>query len=165
MMRLRGCTLVEIEDALVAKGQQFRISAPTIWRNLNKANLDMTEFEWNRIVEAWGGNKEVDVVLEMKNQIIVQRHRINQMCVRERQRRTDNAGYIDRRIREEMETYTEMVKTLREFTAQGVIEKTEDLPSRVAMSEEVERMLEDALISDKVSIRPVGQRPPDIPET
>jgi len=156
---------VEIEDALVAKGPQFRISAPTIWRNLEKANLDMTEFEWNRIVEAWGGNKEVDVALEMKNQIIVQRHRINQMCVRERKRRVDNEGYIDRRIREEMETYLEMVKTLREFTSQGVVEKAEDLTSRIAMTEDVERMIEEALISDKVTIRPVGQRPPDIPET
>lgn len=153
--RLQGATFKEIEEMLCEKGLEFRISAPTIWRNMAQAGVDKTDYRWTEIVEAWGGEKDVNIQDELRSQIIMQKTRINALVKREADLRKADDKYMDRRVRGEMETYVLLLKSLFETSIEdGAIAKGEKLGKEMEIDAESEKIIEEMIL--KGALRPTA---------
>jgi len=149
--RLNGCTFREIEEELTAKGLEYRIPASTIWRNMTEAGAGGTDFEWTALIDMWGGEKEIDIQGELKNQAFMQKYRINALVKREREKKKLTPEYMDRRIREEMETLVLMLKTLHETGVESVDDtKAAKLGKGMEIDSEAEQQLEAMILSGKL---------------
>lgn len=111
-MRMQGVPFLEIEAWTVQQGEHLRIPSSTIWKNLKKTKLQVNLSWAEEQAEKWGGSIDLDLARELANQILTQKRRVDAMVRHEETLRKANPRYADKRIRQEIETLSSLVKTL-----------------------------------------------------
>lgn len=112
-MRMQGIPFREIEGWLIRQGQEYRIPACTILRNLKDTKLQVNLPYAEELAERWGGSIDLDLVRELQGQILAQRERISRMQKHEAEQAKKRPGWADKRIRGEVETLNGLIKTLQ----------------------------------------------------
>lgn len=110
-MRMQGISYHSISAFLLSQGEQYRIPATTIWRNIEATKLKIELPYAEELKERWGGSIDLSAAVEIANQILVQRGRIDKMVRYEESRREKTPGFYNKSIRAEMETLNNMVRT------------------------------------------------------
>ena len=111
-MRMQGIPYRQIEAWLIEQGDEHRISAATILRNLTKTKLKVELSYAEELAEKWGERIDLDHARELAGQIIAQRQRVDKMQRLEIERQELNARYFDRRLKGERELLSKMIKDI-----------------------------------------------------
>lgn len=114
-MRMQGVPLRDIEKWLIEQGQESRIPASTIFRNLKNVKIDVKLPLAEEIAERWGGAIDIDMARELSGQVLIQRERIDKLVRRELDQQKTNLGYHDKRIHREQEMLVSLVAQLRQL--------------------------------------------------
>lgn len=112
-MKMQGLSYLQIEKFLITQGDQYRISAPTIWRNLKKSKVNVRLPYGEELAERWGGQIDLDIARELSVQILVQKERLDKLIRSEAAKQRTNAHYHDKRIKQEQETLLQMMAKLQ----------------------------------------------------
>ena len=139
-MRMQGVPFLEIERWPIQQGQEYRIAASTLCRQLNNTKLvvDLTYAE--AMLEKRGEFIEINVIREISNNIVTQKLRIDQLVKAEQDKRGKQGyeSYSDKRIRAEMIVYNDMLaklhnmlKELPEGAARAARAEAENTPGLV----------------------------------
>lgn len=153
-LRFQGKSYRAIEDFLREKGLEFVIPAATLWRNLMRGMGDETSFlpVYEEIAEEHGGEISVDAGRVMAGQALIQRLRIDYMVRMEGVRRKNRPGYTNPRIRQEMETYLQLVEAAVKFDPahnRGI----DDIgKGQVALTPEAEEAMSLLILSGGISL-------------
>jgi len=158
-MRLQGVPYLDIERWLIQQGPEYRISAPTICKQLNatKLNVDLTYAE--KMLEDKGEFVEINLVREMSNNIITQKLRLDQLVKSEQKKRQESGfeNYSDRRIRGEMMVMNDLIRNLHEILAKMPAEAAaaaksaaEDAAKHLDISPDAEALLVDLIVNDEI---------------
>lgn len=135
-MRMQGIPYREIEDWLLEKGEQYRISQATIWRNFKQAKIEVKLTYAEEMLEKMGGVINIDLVREMSQNILTQKTRLDRLVRAEENRRKTpgSENYVDKRIRQEMQMMNDMLAKLH-----AMLEKA-PADAAAAAEEEIRRM-------------------------
>lgn len=168
-MRMQGITFQEIDNWLTEQGIEHRIPASTIWKNFKgtKMRIDLTHAE--EIAEKWGGTIEISPLRELAAQIMIQKRRIDKLIRRElkEQEKDGRYGYHDRRIKVEMDSFRESVKTFQTLSL-GPVEAAEEArraeenaiaTSKVTMSKDGEEVLVQLILSGDLNLGELDDTP------
>jgi len=112
-MRLQGVAFHKIADWLEGREGNHRIPSATLWRNFKKTQLKVSLTWAEELIEKYGGEVDIDLVKEMTSQILTQKVRIDKMVRGEKEKQKGNSRYMDRRIRQEMETLQKLLVALQ----------------------------------------------------
>lgn len=134
--RLQGIPLQKIRDWLFDQNPAAAIPVPTLARNLTKAikETEMDQTIAEKMAEGWGGEIEMDLERTILGQILIQRRRVDDMTRAESDRKKNKPGYMNPRIRQEMETLMTLIAQHERLRAASVPE--EDLTVRTLEAEE-----------------------------
>ena len=106
-MRMQNIPYLQMEKFLIEQGKEknenYRISAPTLYRNFMKTKLNIELPYAEELAERWGGRIDLDLVRELSGQILIQRQRVDKLVRREQQMQRKTPGYHDKRIRAEQD--------------------------------------------------------------
>lgn len=161
-MRMQGVPYKDVERWLVEQGQEYRISAATIWRNLKRTKMHVRLTRIEEKLEAHGSVINLDIIREMSQNILVQKERIDQMVRTEAERRKQPnfENYIDKRIRQEMALMTDMVSKLHNMSRNTGEEALEEIKKALAEMDEPESnvtadaaaLIVDLILNDEISV-------------
>lgn len=110
--RLQGVPYQAIEKWLKERGQDFRIPAATIWRNIRATKIRINLPYAEELAEQWGGQIDLDLARELSRQILVQRQRVDHMVQQEADKRKSMPTFTNKLIRAEMETLNSLIHSL-----------------------------------------------------
>lgn len=112
-MRMQGVDYRTIEAWLTEQGPEYRISSPTIWRNLKNTKLQVELPYAEEIAEKWGGRIDLDLARELSGQIVAQRARVDNLQRKEvEKQQSGQPHYHDKRIVKERMALADLVKSL-----------------------------------------------------
>lgn len=159
-MRLQGNSYKKIEDWLREKGLAHVIPSATICRNLQKAFGKEQDFmpAYEEEAEANGGHIPLDPQRTLAGQAYIQRMRIDYMVRQENDRRKTRVGYSNPRIRQEMETYLQLVEAASRFESESEKAKGQMENVESHLSKEAEEALSQLILDGKITI-PSGKKP------
>jgi len=167
-MRLQGIDYRSIEKWLIDQGEEYRISSPTIFRNLKNTKLEVTLPYAEELAEKWGGRIDLDHIRELSGQVLAQRKRLDRLQRREEEHQVDRPHYFDRRIRQERELLTNMIKALGsliksplELADEARAAEAYSALNTLKLSDDAVAVLKDMLISGELSYGDEFEIPPD----
>lgn len=146
--RLQGISYTKIRDWLWDQNPDLAIPVPTLARNLAKA-VKLSEMDQSvaeQIAEMWGGSLEFDLERTIAGQALVQRQRIDDMVKAEKERKKVKSGYMNPRIRQEMETLSSLLAQLERI--KGARDK-EEAGKEILTGKEVEESEIGKITMDK----------------
>ena len=111
-MRMQGIPYRQIEAWLIDQGDEYRISASTLYRNLTKTKLKVDLPYAEELAEKWGERIDLDHARELAGQILAQRKRVDKLQRLEEETQKKNERYFDRRLKPERELLMNMIKTM-----------------------------------------------------
>lgn len=157
---LQGMPYQEMEAWTERQGPEHRISTTTIWRNFMKAGLAASKTMVEEQVEANGGVIHLDLVREAKQNILMQKQRIDHLVRSETEKRTRQGfeHYHDKRIAQEIKLQQEMIAALAKMIADEThlhpedAEETKARQSPLHLSEEAKPVLADMLINEEIKL-------------
>jgi len=156
-MRMQGIPYRQIEAWLIEQGDEHRISAATILRNLTKTKLKVELSYAEELAEKWGERIDLDHARELAGQIIAQRKRVDKMQRLEEERQEDRAGYFDRRLKGERELLAKMIKDMAGMMKSPLEAAQEAMEAGALMgalsfqmSEDAKNVLKDMLLSGEL---------------
>lgn len=165
-MRMQGVDFRSIEKFLISEGEEYRISAPTIHRNLARTKLAVELPYAEEVAERWGGRIDLDLVREMSGQIMAQRQRIDRLQRAEVERQAKTPGYHDKRIRQERDSLSEMIKTLHGMMKSPLDAAREGMEAdaildkgrTIALTPDAAAVLKDMILSGELSLTDTSQQ-------
>jgi len=156
-MRMQGIPYRKIEEWLIEQGEEFRISAATLFRNLKKTKLKVELPYAEEMAERWGGRIDLDFARELAGQIVAQRERVDHMQRQEIESQKSNARYFDRRLKPERELLNNMIKNIASMmkspleAAQEAVEANALIGALgFKMSEDTAHLLKEMLLSGEL---------------
>jgi len=156
-MRMQGIPYRKIEEWLIEQGEEYRISAATLFRNLKKTKLKVELPYAEEMAERWGGRIDLDFARELAGQIIAQRERVDHMQRQELESQKSNARYFDRRLKPERELLNNMIKNIASMmkspleAAQEAVEANALIGALgFKMSEDTAHLLKEMLLSGEL---------------
>lgn len=156
-MRMQGIPFRQIDEWLKDQGDEYRISAATIFRNLSKTKMRVELSYAEEMVEKWGERIDLDYARELAGQIIAQRKRVDAMQRLEEERRELNPRYFERRLKPERELLTTMIRTIAVMMKPPLEAAQEALEANAlmgaigfTMSDDVRAVVRDMLISGEL---------------
>jgi len=156
-MRMQGIPYRQIEDWLIEQGDEYRISAGTILRNLQKTKLKVELSYAEELAEKWGERIDLDHARELAGQIVAQRMRVDKMQRLEEERQELNPRYFDRRLRGERELLTKMLRDMQVMMKTPLEAAQEAMEAGALMgaigfqmSEDAKSVLKDMLLSGEL---------------
>jgi len=156
-MRMQGIPYRKIEDWLIEQGDEYRISAATLFRNLKKTKLQVELPYAEEMAERWGGRIDLDYARELAGQIVAQRERVDRMQRQELISQESNARYFDRRLKPERELLNNMIKNISSMmkspleAAQEAVEANALIGALgFKMSEDTANLLKEMLLSGEL---------------
>lgn len=165
---LQGAGWRDIEQWLIAQGPDYRIPSTTLWRNFKKAGLDtrrsLTKIEEE--IEANGGVVFIDIVNEARNNLLLQKRRIDHLVRTEAFRKTQKGSefYHDKRVAQELKAQAELIalysKILDQASGKGEDSKKEGEGQPLKMTSEAKVLLVEMLISGEIEL---GDAKPTLP--
>lgn len=163
-MRMQGIPYRKIEDWLIEQGEEFRISAPTLMRNLTKTKLKVELSYAEEMAEKWGERIDLDYARELAGQIVAQRKRVDTMQRLEEEYQTRNPRYFDRRLKGERELLSKMIKDMAQMMKSPLEAAQEAMEAGALMgaigfkmSEDATAMLTDLLLSGELQYGEIDQ--------
>lgn len=159
MMRLKRVPCREIEAWLIQQGKDYRISYPTISRNLKKAGVDPNLSYGEEQIEAWGGDPTLNLTRELSAQILAQKNRVDRLIVMENGRnkgRDEKAPYyIDRRIAREMELLKGMIADHHKMIRENEEKEKGDVDAKfvgIVLTKDAEQVLTEMLLGGEIKL-------------
>lgn len=158
-MRMQGIDYRSIESWLIEQGEEHRISSPTIWRNLKNTRMVVELPFAEELAEKWGGRIDLDLAREMAGQIVAQRKRVDNLQRKEEERQKTNQSYHDKRLRQERDSLTEMIKALHGMMKSPVEAAKEALEANslitamtVKLSQDAASVLKDMILNGELAL-------------
>jgi len=156
-MRMQGIPYRQIEAWLIDQGDEYRISASTLLRNLTKTKLKVELSYAETLAEQWGERIDLDHARELAGQIIAQRKRVDKMQLLEEESQTKRPRYFDRRLKGERELLSKMLKDMGQLMKSPLEAAQEAMEAGALMgaigfkmSEDATAMLTDLLITGEL---------------
>lgn len=156
-MRMQGIDFRSIEKWLIEQGDEFRISSPTICKNLLRTKLSVELPYAEELAEKWGGRIDLDLARELAGQVIAQRKRVDLMQRQEEEKQKHNKRFFDKRLRQERDTLVEMTKTLHSMMKSPLDAANEALAAsglltglNLSLSADATAVLKDLLLSGEM---------------
>lgn len=162
-MRLQAVPFRDIEAWLMKQGDQFRLSAPTIFRNFKQAKVPVKLTYAEEMLGNLGGQVELDLVRELSQNIWTQKERIDMLVRAEKRKReaTGSEGYVDKRIRAEMAVHNDMMSKLHTILSNAPknAQTAEDLEVRkmegqVFFTDDALSVLRDMILGGEIQVGP-----------
>lgn len=161
-MRMQGIPFRDIEAWLIEQGDQYRISAATIWRNFKQSKIEVKLTYAEEMLEKMGGVINLDLVREMSQNIITQKQRVDRL-VRGEENRRKQAGsenYVDKRIRQEMQLMNDMIAKLHSMLEKApgdaAAAAEEELrrmdQAGIGITEDAASLLTDMILNNEISV-------------
>jgi hypothetical protein len=157
--RLQGVPYRSIKQFLDGQGMQHSIPVATIARNLDCAKEAIELPYAEELAERWGGSIDLDAIRMLAGQILLQRRRIDKMVKAEVEKQKTNANFFDKRIRAEMETFQNQLKSYQSqlkdpilaarerYQADGIVQASE-----LTLTAEGEKQLTDLVLSGQLRL-------------
>lgn len=163
-LRLQGYSYKKIEVWLRSQGEGMMIPAATLCRNLQKAFQGDQDFmpAYEEVAEAHGGDIALDPGRTLAGQALIQRMRIDYMVRQENDRRKVKPGYSNPRIRQEMETYLQLVNAAAQYETEKAQEEGSISGGNSQMTPEAEAALAELIMSGKITMPGVTVGKPNL---
>lgn len=169
-MRIQGVPYKDIEKFLAEQGPQHRIPTATIWRNFQTAKLRVNVSYAVEEAERWGGSpKDLDIALETASQVLAQRRRIDDLVKAELIKKKANPNFNDKRIRAEMETLNNLIRTYFSML-KSPMEAAEErakadqmmngVNPKTLLSEDGEKLIAEMILNGEIKIGGDGDHAP-----
>ncbi len=126
-MRMQGVSCDNVEKWLVDQGEEYRIPAATIWRNLKDCAVEVSLPYAEELAEKWGGRMDMDLVRELGGQVLLQRQRVDAMSRQEAEARAENPRWFNHFILKERELLRILIKDLHNMMMEQ-LKQDQDLP-------------------------------------
>lgn len=156
-MRMQGIPYRQIEAWLIDQGDEHRISASTLYRNLTKTKLKVDLPYAEELAEKWGERIDLDHARELAGQIIAQRKRVDKLQRLEEELQKHNQRYFDRRLKPERELLMNMIKTMAAMMKSPLEAAQEAMEAGAlmgaigfSMTEDATTVLKDMLLSGEL---------------
>jgi len=163
-MRMQGIPYRQIEAWLIDQGEEHRISAPTLLRNLTKTKLKVDLSYAESLAEQWGERIDLDHARELAGQIIAQRKRVDKMQRQELITQEKTARFFDRRLKGERELLTKMLKDMAQMMKSPLEAAQEAMEAGALMgaigfkmSEDVKAVLTEMLLTGELRYGEIDQ--------
>jgi len=163
-LRLQGHSYKKIEGWLKEQGPQHGIPVATICRNLQRGFGGDQSFlpAYEEVAEANGGDMSLDVARTLTGQVMIQRMRIDYMVRQEAEKRRTRVGYSNPRIRQEMETYLQLVEAAAKYEEEAKREGGEMSSGNAILTPEAEKALAEMILSGNISMPGVAVAKPKL---
>jgi hypothetical protein len=170
-MAMQGVPYRDIEKWLIEQGEEHRISAPTIWRNLNQTGLQVNLTRAEEKLQKYGEVLNLDLIREMSQNIVTQKERVDRLVRGEEERRKQKGSenYADRRVHQEMALLHTMTKDLHTMlqrvpedavaAAEQELRKLES--GAINLSADAASVLQDMILNNEITIGPIDADRPN----
>jgi len=159
-MRLQAIPYRDIEKWLIEQGQEYRISAPTIFRNLKETKVQVNLSWAEEMIEKMGGTVTIDIIREMSQNIYTQKQRVDTLVRNEKEKQKVNPAYSDKRVRQEMVVQNDMLTKLHAMLAKvpgSAVDKMEEDIKKleqngIGLTQDASDVLTDLIINGDIVI-------------
>lgn len=160
-LRLSGQSYRKIEDWLRGKGAEHAIPAATLCRNLMTGLGNTQDFMpvYEEVAEQNGFDITIDPGRSLAGQALIQRQRIDYMIRNESLKQRASPGYSNSKIRQEMETYLQLVKAAAEYELAKDGEEKDVTKGNSDLSQEAEDALAELILSGEITVPGSPKKP------
>jgi len=153
-MRMQGVNYHAMERWLIEQGQEQRIPASTIFRNMKGIEVNLPYAE--QLAERWGGRIDLDLSRELAGQLIAQRMRVDKLQRQEEKLQETNARYLDKRLRGERELLASLIKDLHGMMKnpmEAAIEAMQaDALTTMSISEDASALVTEMILNGEIKL-------------
>lgn len=153
-MRMQGISFKDISSWLKEQGEKYHIPPTTIHRNLSQIRMEVQLPYAEEMAQKWGGLIDIDLIRETSRSVLIQRTRIDKMLRAEEERQKTSPTYVNRQIRQEMASLTDMIKLLNSLTnvRAGMGEDVDPSIGEITLNEDAESVLIDMIVNGEIEV-------------